>query len=99
MTQISKIIQSGRLLGRFLRPLLKVDLSLMKNLLQPLAKIVLIPLGLTAAASTVDVRNHKNILESIKKTLISSEEMKDILKTVKSLKDSGILLKGVNNTT
>ena len=33
----------------------------MKNVLQPLAKDVLIPLGLTAAASPADSEKHKNI--------------------------------------
>ena len=32
-------------------PSLKVNLSLMKNVLKPFAKYVLIPLGLTSAAS------------------------------------------------
>ena len=58
-TQISKIIQSGGFLGRLLGPLLKIGLSSIKNLIKPLAKSVLIPLGLTAAASAVDVGIHK----------------------------------------
>ena len=49
-TQISKIIQSGRSLGRPLRTIMKVDL--------PLAKIVLIPFQLTAAATGI----HKKLL-------------------------------------
>ena len=53
-TQSSKIIQSGEFLGRLLGPLLKEGLPLMKNVLQPLAKSVLIPLGLKAAASAAD---------------------------------------------
>ena len=51
-TQLSKIIQSGGFLDRLLGPLLKTGLPLMKYVIQPLAKNVLIPLGLTAAAST-----------------------------------------------
>ena len=47
-------MQTGGFLGRLLGPLLKTGLPLMKNLLKPLAKSVLIPLGLTAAASTAD---------------------------------------------
>ena len=46
--------QSGGFLGRFQRPLLKTDFSLMKNVLKTLAKSVLISLGLTAAASATD---------------------------------------------
>ena len=45
--------QSGGILGRLLEPLLKTGLPLMKKVLKPLAKSVLISLGLTAAASTV----------------------------------------------
>ena len=46
------MIQSGGLLGRLLGPLLKTGLLIMKSVIQPLAKTVLIPLGLTEAAST-----------------------------------------------
>ena len=49
--QINKIIQSGRFLGKLLGPLLKTGLPLIKNVIKPLAKSVLIPLGLTATAS------------------------------------------------
>ena len=45
-TQLNKIGQSGEFLGRLLGPLLKTGIPLMKNLLKPLAKIVLRPLGL-----------------------------------------------------
>ena len=48
-TQLHEIEQSGKFLGRFSGPLLKTGLPLMKNVLKPLAKIVLIPLGFTAA--------------------------------------------------
>ena len=48
------MIQLGRFLGRLLGPLLKTGLPLIKNVIKPLAKSVLIPLGLTAAASTAD---------------------------------------------
>ena len=44
-TQISKMIQSGGFLGRLLGPLLKTGLPLIKNVINPLAKSVLIPLG------------------------------------------------------
>ena len=57
--QISKIIQSGGFLGRLLGPLLKTGLPLIKNVIKPLAKSVLIPLGLTAAASAADAGIHK----------------------------------------
>ena len=60
--QISKTIQSGGFLGRLLDPLLKTGLPLMKNVIKPLAKSVLIPLGLTAAASAADAGIHKKII-------------------------------------
>ena len=61
-TQISKMIQSGGFLGGLLGPLLKTRLPLMKNVIKPLAKRVLIPLGLTVAASAADAGIHKKNL-------------------------------------
>ena len=58
-TQLSKMIQSGGFLGKLLGPLLKTGLPLMKSVINPLAKSVLIPLGLTAAASAADVGIHR----------------------------------------
>ena len=58
-TQLSKMIQSRGFLGRLLGPLLRKELPLMKNTIQPLAKSVLIPLGLTAAASAADTVTDK----------------------------------------
>ena len=82
-----------------LGPLLKTGLPLIKSVIKPLAKSVLIPLGLTAAASAADAGIHKKILGSRTTTLIiSNDEMEDIMKIVKSLEDSGILLKGVSET-
>ena len=63
-TQLSKMIKSGGFLGRLLGPLLKTGLPLIKNVIKPLAKSVLIPLGLTAAASAADAGIHKKILGS-----------------------------------
>ena len=108
-TQISKMIQSGGFLGRLLGPLLKTGLPLIRNVIKPLAKSVLIPLGLTAAASPEDAGIHKKILESGKNPsdsashnntilIISNDEMKDIIKIVKSLEDSDLLFKGVSET-
>ena len=68
----------------------------MKNVIQTLAISVLIPLGITAAASTADAEIHNKILDSGTTILtISNEEMEDIMKIIKSVEDSGILLKGV----
>ena len=56
------MVQSGGLLGRLLGPLLKTRLPLIKTVIKPLAKSVLIPLGLTAAASAADTEIHKKNL-------------------------------------
>ena len=56
------MIQSGGFLGRLLGPLLKTWLPLIKNVIKPLAKIVLITLGSTAAASAADPVIHKKNL-------------------------------------
>ena len=63
-TQLSKMIQSGRFLRKLLGPLLKIGLPLISNVIKPLAKSVLIPLGLTEAASAADARIHKKIIGS-----------------------------------
>ena len=82
---MDKIGQSGGFLGRILGPLLKTGLLLIGNVLKPLAKSVLIPLGLTAAASATDAAIHKKIFGSGMTTLIiSNEKMNDIRKIVKS---------------
>ena len=98
-THLSKTLQSEWFLGRLLGPLLKTRLPLMKNVIKPLVKSVLILLGLTAAASAADAGIHKKILGYGTTTLIiSSDEMEDIMKIVKSVEDSGLLLKGVRET-
>ena len=101
-TQLSKMILSGGFLGKLLGPLLKTGLPLMKSVIKPLAKSVLIPLGLTAAASAADAGIYKKILGSGHNNnttlIISNDEMDDILKIIKSLEDSGVLLKGVSET-
>ena len=80
-------------------------LPLMKNVIKPLAKSVLIPLGLTAAASAADAGIHKKILglgnhpsHNNTTLIISNDEMEGIIKTIKSFDDSGLLLKGVTET-
>ena len=85
----------GRLLGRFL----KTGLPLIKKVIEPLAKSVLIPLGLTAATSAADAGKHKKILGSGNLTLIiSNDEIHDIIRIIKSFEDSGLLIKGVTKT-
>ena len=104
--QLSKMIQSGGFLGRLLGPLLKTGLPLIKNVIKPLAKSVLIPLGLTAAASAADAGIHKKILGSghnnnnnnTTTLIILNNEIEDIIKIGKSLEDSGLLLERVTET-
>ena len=98
-TQLSKMIQSGGFLGKLLGPLLKTGLPLIKNVITPLAKRVLIPLGLTAVASAADAGIHKKILGSANTTLIiTNKDIEDLIKIVKSLEGSGLLLKGVTES-
>ena len=98
-TQLHKIGQSGGFLCRLLVPLVQAGLPLLGNIPKPLAKSVLIPLGLMAAASATDAAIHKKLFGSGFTTLIiSNEEMEDIMKIVKSLEDSGLLIKGVSET-
>ena len=101
-TQLYKIGQSGGFLGKILRPLLKTGLLLMKHVLKPLAKSVLIPSGLTAAAAAataIDAAIQKKIFGSGMTTLIiSNEEMNNIMKIFKSLEDAGLLIKDVSET-
>ena len=79
-----KIGQSGGFLGRPLELLLKTGLPLIQNVLKPLAKSVLIPLGLTAATSATDAAIHNKMFGSGMTALImSNEEMNDIMKIVK----------------
>ena len=97
-TQLHKIRLSRRFLGRLLGPLLKTGMPLMKNVLKPLAKSILIPLGLTAAAAT-DAAIHKKMFWSgITILIILNNEMNYIMKIVKSLEGFGLLIKGVSKT-
>ena len=81
-TQSHKIGQSGGLLGRRLGLLLKTSLSLMKNVLKPLAKRILMPLRLTVASATV-AAIHKKMFGSSTTTLkFLNEEMNDIMRKV-----------------
>ena len=94
--QISKIIYSGGFLGKLLGLLLKTGLPLLKSVIKPLGL-----LGLTAASSAIDAGIQKKIYSGSGTTtlVISNEEINDIMKIVQALEDSGILLKGVSQTT
>ena len=92
--QVSKIIQSGGFLGKLLDPLLRTGLPLLKSVIKSLGL-----LDLTAVSSAIDAGDQKKIYGSGTTTLvISNEEINDIMKIVKALEDSGILLKGVTKT-
>ena len=93
-SQLHKIGQWGGFLGRLVEPLLKPRLRLKKNVLKPLPKTILMPLGLAPAASATDATIHKKMFRSVmhppdlaKRTtfIISIEEINDIMKIVKSL--------------
>ena len=90
--QIKKLIQSGGFLGKLLSklegPLMKVAMSLAKNLVAPL--------GLTAAMSAIDGSKQKKIHDSGVKLIIEQEDMNDIMKIFEALENSGILLKGIS---
>ena len=92
----------SKTLSAFENDALSTGLLLMKRVIKPLAKSVLIPLGLAAAASAADAGIHKKILGSGSNNnttlIISNDEMADILNIVKSLEDSRVLLKGVTET-
>ena len=94
------MIQSGGILRRLLGPLLTIGLLLIRNVIKPLAKTVLIPLGLTAVSAAdegiyekISGWRHKNT----RTLIISNDEMEDNIKIVKYL-DSSLLLKGVSET-
>ena len=70
------MIQSDGFLGRRLGPLLRTGLPLMKSVIQPLAKRVLVPLGLTAAAAAADAGIHNKILGSGHNTTLIISNMK-----------------------
>ena len=80
---------------RFLAPLSKSGLPLLKSVIKPLGM-----LGLTAVASATDAAiNKKNLGSGGHTTLIiSNDDMQDLLKIVKLLEDSGLLLDGITET-
>ena len=96
-SQLHKIRQSGGFLGRLLGLLLKTRLPLMKNVLKPLAKSVLIQLGLTTAAAATDADIHKKMFgSSITTLIILNEEMNNIMRITTSLEESSLLMKGIS---
>ena len=69
-------------------------MSLLKAAVKPLGL-----LGPTVASSLIEALIHKKIRSGNHTTLITSnDDMNDILKIVKSLEDSGLLLDGATET-
>ena len=91
--ELTKTQKGGFL--KFLIPLLKSGLSLLKSAVKPLGM-----LGLTAAGSATDAAiNKKNLRSGGHTTLIiSNDDMQDLLKIAKSLEDSVLLLDGITDT-
>ena len=86
-------IQKGIFL-RFLAQLLMSGLSLLKSVIKRLGMLVL-----TAAASSTDSINKKTLGSGNNIALIiSNDDKQDLLKIVKSLEDSDILLDGITET-
>ena len=83
--QISKLTQSGGFLGSLLS---KLASQLMKVAI-PLAKNILAPLGITAAASAIHAGIQKKIhVSEATNLIISNEEMNDIMRIVQALEGS-----------
>ena len=87
---------------------MRAALPLMKNVLAPLAKSVLMLLVLTRAVSATDaaIQNitfgsgwPSDLVPRTTTLIISNKKMDDIMKIVKSFEESGLLIKGVNETT
>ena len=74
--------------------MLKTGFTLMKNVLKPLAKSISIPLGLITAASATDAAIYeKRFGSDTTASIISNEEINDIMKIVKLLEESDLLIK------
>ena len=82
-------MQKGGFL-RFLAPLLKSGLPLLKSVIKPSGM-----LGLTAAASATDAAINKKILGSGNQTtiIISNGDLNDLLEAIKSLEKNGIFIR------
>ena len=92
-TQLSKIIQLSRFLGRLLGPLLQTGLPLMKNVPKPIAKSVLIQLGLTTTTLAADAVILKKLISARTiAVIISNEEMGDVMKIIKFPEESCLLI-------
>ena len=83
----------------FVKPLMTADLPLMKSVLTPLSKSILLLLGLSAGMLAADAAIQKKVYGAdVTALIILNEEMTDILKIVQSLEESGLLIKVVSET-
>ena len=100
MKLIFKLLQTNTYVSRLRKTFANGSSAhIMKNVLKPLAKNVLIPLELTAAASATDAAIHKKMFGCRNTTLIiSNEETNNVMKIVKSLEKYGLLIDGVGET-
>ena len=96
----NKIINQKGKFSCFLRLLMTTGLPIMENVLTPLAKIALVPLGLTGSALATgaiqDAISYSRKIGSKTTQPFSNEEIDDIMKIVKSLEDAGSLIKVVS---
>ena len=99
--QISRIIQSARSFGSWLDDLEKKELT---NIAIPLAKDNLPGLVSNLASNTINKFERKISVKwavrAVKRfaSFISNEDMNEIIKIMKSLDDSGVLIDGVTET-
>ena len=93
--------------ANWVRPLLKARSPLIRNVLELLVESVLIPLGLIATISATDAAVHNKLLGSgacpsdfAKWTtlIISKGEINGTMERVKSLEESGLLIKSISET-
>ena len=78
-------------------------LPLMKSVITPFAKSILFPNRIISSnvsnrCSNSKKKKKKNYGSGITTLIISNEEMEDIMKTVKLLEESGLLVKGISET-
>ena len=76
---------------------MSTGLPLMKNILTSLAKSVLMPLGVSTTISATDAAIQKKILGSGRADE-RTDEMEDIIKIIKSLEESILLIEGISKT-
>ena len=95
------MVHLGEYLGKLLALFLKTALPLIRNVLKPSAKSVSVPLGLTAAATATDAaiqKKKKKINTGMTTLIFSNNDLNNFKKTIKSLEDSGLLIKDVTET-